>query len=143
MWRFNGRAWGSMALARRQALEYPGWTVMQALDPGFSLDVPTPVREGLVCRHLGRELMHLLFVLRGSRSKAIRHWPGVGETLRALRSKYPTEKVWAIFEPRTNTTRRNTFQAELADAFADANAVVVAQVSLANLHHVPPVVLAC
>ena len=42
-------------------------------------------------------------------------------------------KVWAIFEPRTNTTRRNIFQAELADAFADANAVVVAQVARLEL----------
>jgi UDP-N-acetylmuramate: L-alanyl-gamma-D-glutamyl-meso-diaminopimelate ligase len=61
------------------------------------------------------------------------HPTAIRETLRALRSKYPTEKVWAIFEPRTNTTRRNIFQAELADAFADANAVVVAQVARLEL----------
>ena len=53
--------------------------------------------------------------------------------MRALRLKYPTEKVWAIFEPRTNTTRRNVFQGELADAFADANAVVVSQVARLEL----------
>ena len=53
------------------------------------------------------------------------HPTAIRETLRALRIKYPTQKVWAIFEPRTNTTRRNVFQAELASAFADADAVVV------------------
>jgi len=31
------------------------------------------------------------------------------ETLRALRIKYPQQKVWAVFEPRTNTTRRGTY----------------------------------
>src|SRR5688572_18494483 len=57
------------------------------------------------------------------------HPTAIRETLRALRIKYPANKVWAIFEPRSNTTRRNVFQAELASAFADANAVVVSQVA--------------
>ena len=61
------------------------------------------------------------------------HPTAIRETLRALRLKYPTEKVWAIFEPRTNTTRRNVFQGELADAFADANAVVVSQIARLEL----------
>jgi UDP-N-acetylmuramate: L-alanyl-gamma-D-glutamyl-meso-diaminopimelate ligase len=57
------------------------------------------------------------------------HPTAIRETLRALRVKYPLEKIWAIFEPRTNTTRRNVFQAELAYAFADADRVVLAQVA--------------
>ena len=61
------------------------------------------------------------------------HPTAIRETLRALRIKYPTQKVWAIFEPRTNTTRRNVFQAELASAFADADAVVIAQVARLEL----------
>src|SRR5271168_5048894 len=51
------------------------------------------------------------------------HPTAIRETLRALRIKYPREKIWAIFEPRSNTTRRNVFQSELAESFADANAV--------------------
>src|SRR5436190_2993271 len=57
------------------------------------------------------------------------HPTAIRETLRALRIKYPHQKIWAVFEPRSNTTRRNVFQAELAGAFADADAVVVAQVA--------------
>ena len=57
------------------------------------------------------------------------HPTAIRETLRALRIKYAREKIWAIFEPRTNTTRRNYFQTELASAFADADAVVVSQVA--------------
>ena len=57
------------------------------------------------------------------------HPTAIRETLRALRIKYPANKVWAVFEPRSNTTRRNVFQSELASAFADANAVVVSQVA--------------
>lgn len=61
------------------------------------------------------------------------HPTAIRETLRALRIRYPHQKLWAIFEPRTNTTRRNVFQAELAAAFADADAVVVAQVARLEL----------
>src|SRR5262249_28092680 len=58
------------------------------------------------------------------------HHPTViRETLRALRIKFPNQKIWAVFEPRSNTTRRNVFQIELAKAFADADAVVVAQIA--------------
>jgi UDP-N-acetylmuramate: L-alanyl-gamma-D-glutamyl-meso-diaminopimelate ligase len=57
------------------------------------------------------------------------HPTAIRETLRALRIRYAREKIWAIFEPRSNTTRRNCFQSELADSFADANAVVVSEVA--------------
>jgi len=64
------------------------------------------------------------------------HPTAIRATLRALRLKYPHEKIWAIFEPRSNTTRRNIFQSELATAFADADAVVVAEV--ARLEQIAP-----
>ncbi|MGN6554006.1 MAG: UDP-N-acetylmuramate:L-alanyl-gamma-D-glutamyl-meso-diaminopimelate ligase [Verrucomicrobiota bacterium] len=57
------------------------------------------------------------------------HPTAIRETLRALRIKYPQQKLWAVFEPRSNTTRRNVFQDELADSFSDADAVVVAEVA--------------
>lgn len=61
------------------------------------------------------------------------HPTAIRETLKALRIKYPTEKIWAVFEPRSNTTRRNVFQQELAESFAGADAVVVAQVARLEL----------
>src|SRR5271155_4869680 len=57
------------------------------------------------------------------------HPTAIRETLKALRLKYPREKICAVFEPRSNTTRRNVFQEELASSFADANAVVVSEVA--------------
>jgi UDP-N-acetylmuramate: L-alanyl-gamma-D-glutamyl-meso-diaminopimelate ligase len=57
------------------------------------------------------------------------HPTAIRETLRALRLKYPREKIWAVFEPRSNTTRRKVFQQELAESFADANAVVISEVA--------------
>ncbi|MCA9278249.1 MAG: hypothetical protein H6815_06280 [Phycisphaeraceae bacterium] len=71
----NGRAWGSMALARRQGFEYPAWTVKQHLDPEF-VPLEVQVKSGLICRHLGRDIVHLLFVLRGRRGAPKDIWPG-------------------------------------------------------------------
>jgi UDP-N-acetylmuramate: L-alanyl-gamma-D-glutamyl-meso-diaminopimelate ligase len=57
------------------------------------------------------------------------HPTAIRETLRALRIRFPQQKVWAIFEPRSNTTRRKVFQNELVSAFGDADAVVVSEVA--------------
>src|SRR5580698_6510832 len=61
------------------------------------------------------------------------HPTAIRETMRALRIKYGKEKIWAIFEPRTNTTRRNVFQEELAASFVDADGVIIAQVARLEL----------
>ena len=41
------------------------------------------------------------------------HPTAIRETLRALRQRYPGCRLWAVFEPRSNTTRRAVFQQEL------------------------------
>lgn len=77
----NGRPWGSMALSRCQDLEYPAWHVELALDEHAPVGMEQASAPGVVCRHVGREFMHLLFVLRGAKSKAMRDWPPFWKTL--------------------------------------------------------------
>ncbi len=57
------------------------------------------------------------------------HPTAIRETVRALRVRFPGRRLWAVFEPRTNTTRRNVFQAELTDALGLADLIVVAEVA--------------
>ena len=57
------------------------------------------------------------------------HPTAIRETLRALRVRFPGRRVWAVFEPRSNTTRRNVFQQELVEALERADRVVVAEVA--------------
>ena len=64
------------------------------------------------------------------------HPTAISETLKALSRRFPERRVWAIFEPRSNTTRRNHFQIELAEALRLGKRVVVAEV--ARLEQVPP-----
>jgi len=56
------------------------------------------------------------------------HPTAVRATLAATRDRYPGRRVWAVFEPRTNTTRRSVFQEEYARSFDDAGRIVVAAV---------------
>jgi UDP-N-acetylmuramate: L-alanyl-gamma-D-glutamyl-meso-diaminopimelate ligase len=56
------------------------------------------------------------------------HPTAIAGTLKALRSRYPNARLWAILEPRSNTLRRNVFQNELARSLAVADEVVVANV---------------
>jgi len=63
------------------------------------------------------------------------HPTAIRETVRALRHRFAGRRLWAVFEPRSNTTRRKVFQTELASALAEADCVVVAQV--ARLEQLP------
>jgi UDP-N-acetylmuramate: L-alanyl-gamma-D-glutamyl-meso-diaminopimelate ligase len=56
------------------------------------------------------------------------HPTAVAETIDAIRTQYPTQKIWAIFEPRSNTSRRAVFQKDYAQALAHADEIVIAKV---------------
>jgi hypothetical protein len=114
---FNGRAWGSMALARREGLEYPAWAVQLALQPAAAINVPAQ-RKSLVCRHLGRELVHLLFVLRGSKSRALKNWPSFWATCsKVLRVRkkdhwynWRSDDCWVFISDTLLTLRSQLFK---------------------------------
>ncbi len=56
------------------------------------------------------------------------HPTAVRETLQGVRARYSKKTIWAIFEPRSNTSRRKVFQQAYIDAFAPANQVVLNKV---------------
>ncbi len=56
------------------------------------------------------------------------HPTAVRETILAVRAAHAGQRLWAVFEPRTNTTRRDVFQQEYASAFDGADEIVLAPV---------------
>jgi UDP-N-acetylmuramate: L-alanyl-gamma-D-glutamyl-meso-diaminopimelate ligase len=56
------------------------------------------------------------------------HPTALAETIRAIREKYPQRRLWALFEPRSNTTRRNVFQRELTESLSLADGVFISRV---------------
>src|SRR2546430_3901342 len=63
------------------------------------------------------------------------HPTAIAQTLEALRHRFHGHRLWAIFEPRSNTTRRAVFQHELSEALKLADGVFIAQV--ARLEQIP------
>lgn len=63
------------------------------------------------------------------------HPTAIRQTLAGLRVQYPGTRLWALFEPRSNTTRRAVFQQSLPEALSGADGVYLAQV--ARLEQIP------
>jgi UDP-N-acetylmuramate: L-alanyl-gamma-D-glutamyl-meso-diaminopimelate ligase len=53
------------------------------------------------------------------------HPTAVRETTAAIRQRYTDRRLWAVFEPRSNTSRRNIHQKEYASAFDQADVVII------------------
>ena len=53
------------------------------------------------------------------------HPTAISLAIDGLRQKYEGRRLWVIFEPRSNTTRRKIFQAELAASLQKADLVVI------------------
>ena len=98
-----------------------------------------------LCRRLGlsaREIQPGLESFRGVRRRQevivsdpiividdfAHHPTAIAATLEAVRRRHPSKRIWAVFEPRSNTSRRRIFQQEFPRALRQADVVVIAPV---------------
>ncbi len=56
------------------------------------------------------------------------HPTAIGLTLTAMRKRYPNQRIWALFEPRSNTTRRKVFQQELPKVLSLADGICISSI---------------
>ena len=63
------------------------------------------------------------------------HPTAIAQTLQALHHRFRGQRLWAVFEPRSNTTRRAVFQQQLPEALKMADGVFISQV--ARLEQIP------
>jgi UDP-N-acetylmuramate: L-alanyl-gamma-D-glutamyl-meso-diaminopimelate ligase len=63
------------------------------------------------------------------------HPTAIRLAVQSLRQSHPGARLWVLFEPRSNTTRRAVFQNELAEALALADLAVIA--AIPDLHKIP------
>jgi UDP-N-acetylmuramate: L-alanyl-gamma-D-glutamyl-meso-diaminopimelate ligase len=61
------------------------------------------------------------------------HPTAVHETLRALKARHPSGRLWAVFEPRSATACRNLHQDEYESAFRAADRVIFAPLGRTNI----------
>lgn len=55
------------------------------------------------------------------------HPTAIRETLEALRARYPGRRLWAVYEPKSNTARRNVHQVEYGACWDAADRVVLSR----------------
>ena len=53
------------------------------------------------------------------------HPTAVKETIRAVKQKYPHRRLVVVFEPRSNSSRRNIFQEKYAGSFDDGDVMMI------------------
>lgn len=54
------------------------------------------------------------------------HPTAIRETVHAMKLRYPSSRLISIFEPRSNTSKRNTFQKEFPGAFKESDISIIA-----------------
>jgi len=88
---------------------------------------PEAIREGLETFAGVRRRMQLLADTTGIRiyEDFAHHPTAVRETLAAARAAFQPQRIWAIYEPRSATSRRNIFQREIAEALSLADCVAI------------------
>lgn len=59
------------------------------------------------------------------------HHPSkVKATINGLRCQFPDSKIWAVYEPRTSTSKRKIMEEQYAAAFDDADTTIIAPLHL-------------
>ncbi len=61
------------------------------------------------------------------------HPTAIRVTIEAARHRWPGRRLWAVFEPRSNTMRRKVFEQDLVASLSTADAAVLGAVNRANL----------
>jgi UDP-N-acetylmuramate: L-alanyl-gamma-D-glutamyl-meso-diaminopimelate ligase len=95
----------------------------------IGLTIPQ-IREGLRTFQGVRRRMELVGEARGVTviDDFAHHPTAIRETLRAVRSRFPDGRLWAVFEPRSQTMRRDILQGELITALKEADHVVMGRI---------------
>jgi len=61
------------------------------------------------------------------------HPTAIRATLEGITAKYPGRRIWALFEPRSNTLRRRVFESVLPEALSLADCILIAPVNRPHL----------
>jgi len=128
-WRIlrNGESWGQFESQLAGEYNVLNATAAAAMAASYGI-TPDEIAAGLrTFRSVKRRLevkaqVHGITII----DDFAHHPTAIAETLKAVRSRYPGRRLWAILEPRSNTLRRKVFQTELAQSLSLADEVALA-----------------
>ncbi|HZU09009.1 MAG TPA: UDP-N-acetylmuramate:L-alanyl-gamma-D-glutamyl-meso-diaminopimelate ligase, partial [Pseudacidobacterium sp.] len=125
----DGKQWADLAL--NMAGEHNALNAMAAAALAAGQGVPmSAIQEALATFKSVKRRLEVRAVVDGVTiiDDFAHHPTAIRETLRALRTAYPDARLWAVLEPRSNTLRRNVFEAELVDSLSRADHIVLSGV---------------
>ncbi|HLI04192.1 MAG TPA: UDP-N-acetylmuramate:L-alanyl-gamma-D-glutamyl-meso-diaminopimelate ligase [Terracidiphilus sp.] len=128
VWR-EGALWGRLAMRLAGEHNALNATAAAALASGQGIS-----REAIVAALAGFRSVKRRLEVRAEIAgitviEDFAHHPtAIRETLKALRAVYPSGRIWAVLEPRSNTLRRKVLEADLVASLRMADRAVLAGV---------------
>jgi len=125
----EGRPWGEFEFPL--AGEYNVWNATAAATMAADYGIPKEViAEALRSFKSVKRRLEVKAEVNGVTiiDDFAHHPTAIEQTLRALRSRYSSARLWAVLEPRSNTLRRKILQEALASSLSLADEVIIANV---------------
>jgi UDP-N-acetylmuramate: L-alanyl-gamma-D-glutamyl-meso-diaminopimelate ligase len=125
----EGKHWADFDFALAGEYNVLNATGAAAMAASYGI-APGEIAEGLRSFHSVRRRLEVRAEVAGVTiiDDFAHHPTAIAETLKALRTRYPGRRLWAVLEPRSNTLARNLFQDELARSLCIADQVIIAGV---------------
>jgi UDP-N-acetylmuramate: L-alanyl-gamma-D-glutamyl-meso-diaminopimelate ligase len=125
----EGEAWGTFEYGLGGAYNVLNATAAAAMAAGLGVE-PATVAEALSSFKSVKRRLEVKAEINGITiiDDFAHHPTAIAATLEALRTRYPGRRLWAIFEPRSNTVRRKVFEKELVRSLGVADEIVIASV---------------
>lgn len=125
----DGKIWGEFEFSLAGAYNVLNATAAAAMAASYGVD-PAAIADALRSFKSVKRRMEVKAEINGITviDDFAHHPTAIAATLEAVRTRYPGRKLWAIFEPRSNTLRRKVFEQDLVRSLAVADEIVVAAV---------------
>lgn len=130
-WRLlrKGELWAELEFSLAGEYNVLNATAAAAMAAGYGIEAAVVTRALQSFQSVKRRLEVKAVVNGVTILDDFAHHPtAIAGTLKALRIRYPGSRLWAIFEPRSNTLRRKVFEQDLIRSLALADQVVIADV---------------
>ncbi len=130
-WRIlrSGKPWADLEFSLAGEYNVLNATAAAAMAAGYGIEADVIARAFASFKSVKRRLEVKAVVNGVTILDDFAHHPtAIAGALAALRVRYPGARLWAIFEPRSNTLRRKVFERDLICSLALADQVVIADV---------------
>jgi UDP-N-acetylmuramate: L-alanyl-gamma-D-glutamyl-meso-diaminopimelate ligase len=130
-WRVEreGKAWAEFEMQLAGEYNVLNATAAAALASHYEI-APTKIAEALKSFKSVKRRLEVKAEVAGITiiDDFAHHPTAIAGTLRAVRTRWPKARMWAIFEPRSATLRRKVFEDDLVKSLVLADAVAIASV---------------